>query len=216
MRDVTDLRSEFIGRTFRFITATDVVLVGKWAARVKCQCICGSTVLVLPHKIRSGAQVSCGCWKKAVLGESARTHGQANSRVRGYVSRAYGVWQAMRDRCSNSNRKDYHCYGGRGISVCVRWQRYENFLSDMGPPPAGATLDRINNDGDYAPDNCRWATRLVQAHNSRCVVVLEFGGEAMCVRAWARRVGIDTSTYYRRLRKGWLPFEALGLVLRKQ
>jgi len=149
-----------------------------------CHCACGNKVVVKGHKLLSGNNKSCGCLKRRVLGDATRKHGKANSRLTGYANKAYGAWQAMRDRCSNPNRSDYHRYGGRGIKVCKRWDKFETFYADMGDPPPGETLDRINNDGDYKPSNCRWASRKEQVYNSSRIKRITVGRQTKPLREW--------------------------------
>jgi hypothetical protein len=179
--------------------------------RVRCVCQCGQEVLVKPHQLRSGETKSCGCLKRSVLGDATRTHGRANSRVSGYADRTYGIWQAMRDRCSNPNRKDYGYYGGKGIRVCRRWEKFENFLADMGEAPAGLTLDRIDGEKNYTPNNCRWATRAQQTYNSTAMHWVEHEGQRRCLADWMRVLGLAPGTYYSRLKRGATVKEALGL-----
>lgn len=211
MPDVTGMQNEFVGKVFHLLTVVKVVPFGVRAQRLYCQCVCGNTALAKPHELRTREKTSCGCWKKQVLGKSSRTHGQANSRSTGYANRTYGVWQAMRDRCSNPNRKDFYRYGGRGITVCARWQQFENFLADMGEAPAGLTLDRIDNNASYTPENCRWATRHQQTYNSSHMKYIEHQGETLCLSAWQKKVGVKPHTYYSRLRRGWSVKQALLL-----
>ena len=198
------------------LTVVKVVPFGVRAQRLYCRCVCGNTVLAKPHELRTREKTSCGCWKKQVLGENSKTHGRANSRTTGYANRTYGIWQAMRDRCSNPNRKDYHRYGGRGISVCARWQSFEVFLADMGEAPTNLTLDRKDNDKGYSPENCAWATRNQQSYNSTRVVYVEHGGETRSLTQWQQKMGVKTYQYYRRLKKGWSVKEALLLVERRE
>lgn len=115
----------------------------------------------------------------------------------------YRAWEHMRHRCTNSNNPQYKDYGGRGIVVCAAWSRFENFFADMGECPPGLTLDRIDNDKNYEPDNCRWVTRKVQARNRRTNVLIEFHGEKLCVAEWAERFGICRTLVRSRLRAGW-------------
>ena len=111
----------------------------------------------------------------------------------------------MRQRCSNSNNKDWNHYGGRGITVCERWLSFENFLADMGPKPPGLSLERIDNDGNYEPGNCKWATNLEQMRNRRCSIYLTISGERLPLIEWARRYGVRYGTAHRRFRKGVPP-----------
>ncbi len=115
----------------------------------------------------------------------------------------YGVWQTMRARCQNPATLYYANYGGRGIKVCERWNYYLNFLADMGERPHGMTLDRIDNDGDYSPDNCRWATRVEQMNNSRINRFITVNGERLTVAQAARKTGIAANVINRRLGLGW-------------
>ena len=176
----------------------------------RCLCACGKEVVVRAYLLRIGNNKSCGCLKRSVLGDATRKHGQANSRLTGYKSRAYGVWQAMRDRCSNPNRSDYHRYGGRGIKVCTRWQEsFEAFVADMGTPPAGMTLDRLDNDGDYSPKNCRWASRKEQVYNSTRIRYVAVGSIRMPLQESLSKCGCKKDAFYRRQRRGWSEEEAL-------
>lgn len=116
----------------------------------------------------------------------------------------------MRGRCLNTKHKDYADYGGRGVTVCDRWKTFDNFIADMGPAPANATVERIDNNGNYEPKNCRWATRAEQGRNKRNNRFLTYDGKTQHLTAWARDLGIAHSTLRERLERGWPVEKALS------
>lgn len=117
----------------------------------------------------------------------------------------YSTWKEMKRRCYNPSASYYHCYGGRGITVCQRWlESFASFLADMGEKPSPKhSIDRIDNDGNYEPANCRWATPIEQAQNTTHAKRITFNNETMSLSAWARKIGIDDAALSSRLRRGW-------------
>ncbi len=122
----------------------------------------------------------------------------------------------MLSRCRNPNSDGYREYGGRGITVCERWLSFENFLADMGERPPDTTIDRIDNDSGYEPDNCRWATRAQQANNTRRTRILDVGGERLTVPEWSARTGIPIQIIHGRLHIGWTPERAVSTPFTKR
>jgi len=139
---------------------------------------------------------------------TALRHGHA---VHGKASREYASWMKMIARCTNPRGDSYHLYGGRGIRVCARWREsFEAFLYDMGPRPAGTSIDRIDNNGHYEPGNCRWASEREQHRNTRRNRFLTWRGETLCLADWAARVGLCPKVLGARLRSGWTVERALA------
>jgi len=158
--------------------------------RWRCRCVCGKEVVVDGGNLRSGASESCGC-NNGIRGCN-RTHGLS-------ASREYKIWRGIKDRCENPRCKAYPRYGGRGIRVCERWKSFEAFFADMGKRPSGRSLDRVDNDGPYSPENCRWATPTQQARNQRTNRRVTFLGVTLTVPEWAEITGLNYHTLFNRL-----------------
>ena len=136
---------------------------------------------------------------------------------RGKVSRVYIIWANMIKRCNYINYQHYDDYGGRGITVCERWRKFENFLEDMGEPSTDQhQIDRINNNGNYCKSNCKWVTRQEQGKNKRNNHLIAFCGKIQCLSAWAEELGINHRTLRSRLFLGWSTEKALTTPTRKR
>lgn len=140
------------------------------------------------------------------------THGHFSN---GKPTPTYYSWASMKQRCLNPNQSNYEDYGARGITVCPRWLSFENFLADMGERPEGTTLDRIDFERGYSPDNCRWANDALQARNRRRNRILPFQGKALTMSEWSRHTGIGQRTIQKRLNLGWSIEQTLTTPVRK-
>ena len=179
----------------------------------ECLCECGnicfvSTGNLLHGKDRIGPTKSCGCLQKEKASEGQLLHGLTGSPE-------YVVWAHMRQRCLNPKTKDAGNYHERGITVCERWSDFKNFLSDMGPrPSSGHSIERVNNDLGYSPDNCKWAERREQNENKRNNRWLTFNGRTLTVSQWARELGIKPTILHHRTHRGWPVERVLGQEVR--
>lgn len=170
-----------------------------------CRCACGVEKEVHGQRLQEGGSTSCGCSR--IGNGNRRKHGFTRTRI-------YKIWSNMLERCHNPKRHVFPYYGGRGIKVCDRWMSFENFLADMGHEPEGYTLDRIDTNGNYEPDNCRWASRKEQARNTRRNNVISFNGKSLSLSEWEEELGISQKVLCSRLRSGWTPEDALTRPLR--
>ncbi|MDP2271274.1 MAG: hypothetical protein Q8K32_11120 [Archangium sp.] len=137
--------------------------------RYSCRCDCGAVTTAREDHLRNGRTTSCGCFRRERGRDAIKNATGANvihgGARRDAVTPEYRSWHAMLQRCNDPKHRAFHRYGGRGISVCERWNNLVNFVADMGSRPSGTSLDRINNDGNYEPGNCRWATAKQQRAN---------------------------------------------------
>lgn len=188
-----------IGQRFHRLVTIERVPNRGTSTMWKCRCDCDTIVVVHSKYLRNGRTRSCGCLRRETAAHQGRiqaTHGMSKTPT-------YQVWGAMRSRCLNPRHPRFVDYGGRGIQVCERWDSFENFLADMGEAPTGLELDRIDNNGNYEPSNCRWATHQQQMQNRRNGRNLTHDGRTQCITAWAREVGLTRTCITNRLKRGW-------------
>ncbi len=170
------------------------------------KCECGTVVTRCHSAVRYGTTNSCGCIKS----EQLAARNKASARHGYFGTRTYASWASMICRCEDPTHEAYHRYGGRGIKICKEWREdFCNFLKDMGERPADRSLDRIDPNGNYCPENCRWATRLEQARNTRRTRRLTLDGVTLTLTEWAEKTGISSRMLHNRLRSHWHLRDAL-------
>lgn len=174
----------------------------------ECSCECGNNCVIYGSALTSGNTKSCGCYRKELPKKTKYVHG--GERRAGH-DRLYGVWNMMKQRCYCKTNRSYNNYGGRGIEVCDEW-RYSYAAFRLWALANGyndnaesrkCTIDRIDNNGNYCPDNCRWVDARQQANNTRNNHFLTFNGETLSVAEWARKTGINRATILNRISRGW-------------
>lgn len=191
------------GRLIVLHADSDLLLPsGQRCKRWFAACDCGNTAVVHGSHLRSGATRSCGCLEQESRDALRIKHGHAFS---GAWSPEYKAWRAMLQRCYQKSSPRYARYGGRGITVCDRWRRdFSQFFRDMGPKPNPQyQIDRIDNDADYSPENCRWVSPAEQAKNRSNSLRLTLHGVTMRLTEWADQMGVPSSALRSRVSKGW-------------
>jgi hypothetical protein len=195
-----------IGKKFGKLTVIDKLPSDRHGARALCKCDCGATKVAYLYRLKSGANQSCGCTNRDRLTKMHFKHGMTNTRL-------FRIWSSMRERCTNSNAINYKNYGGRGIAICKEWDEFIPFMEwalSNGYNYALA-IDRIDNDGNYSPDNCRWVTPAENSNHKRNSVILSYGGKTQTISQWADEYGIGRSTLRNRiLNYGWEISDALN------
>lgn len=170
---------------------------GKQIHFYECLCDCGQSVNVNAANLRRGSTISCGCFRREFASKQSTKHGM-------YTSITYSSWSAMLTRCRNPNHTFWKHYGGRHVTFCERWMIFSHFLEDMGERPSlKYSLDRIDNNGNYCKENCRWATQKEQHRNTRSNRMITFQGKTACLTEWAEIIGVEKCTLHKRLKAGW-------------
>ena len=201
-------RLNLVGQKFERLTVEEWIpahdnICGKW----KCRCNCGNLVLVPTHSLKSGNTKSCGCFRKGII-KPRSFEGEYTDKHR---PRLYWTWINMIRRCENPKAPDYYRYGAIGITVCEEWHDLPTFLNWAYTHDwqEGLTLDRINNNGNYEPENCRWADVFTQGNNRRTNTLWEYNGKTMTLAQWSRKTGLSSETLLHRKKAGWTIEEIL-------
>lgn len=208
------MREVKIGQKYGFLTVLEPLEAvidkgGRKRQKIRCQCDCGAIHDVDIHHLLSGKTKSCGCLRH-VHRETEKSHQYVGTRI-------YRIWGNMVNRCTNPNNPAYPNYGGRGIMVCDEWRDFKKFLKWATENGYNETLqiDRIDNDGGYFPENCRWTDRITQANNKRSNRITEYGGHVGTLKEIARIYGINYKVLHNRLKLGWDIDRAITKPVRK-
>lgn len=219
-------KENLIGQVFGRLTVIDEaprkkLPCGDFHTMWKCKCECGNIVIVNASNLKRGITKSCGCLRTELESSRATTHGFTKNYQ---VERLYKIWSAIKLRCYNRNHKSYQNYGARGITVCDEWRKdycaFRNWALENGYDESAkfgdCTIDRIDVNGPYSPENCRWANAIEQQNNTRKNHFITYNGQTKSIAEWARETGIASDTIYQRIGKlGWDPVDAITKPMRK-
>lgn len=176
-----------------------------------CYCDCGEWTAIRGENLRSGNSTNCGCLREVANRAAIRKHGLSHKIPE------YAVWKSIRGRCNNPNDPSYFNYGGRGIKICLRWDNFAHFMTDMGRRPSdGHSLDRIDNNKGYSPDNCKWATRTEQNNNKRSNRSITYQGRTQNLQQWVDELHFTKTIFYRGLLLGKTSAESIEYALERK
>ena len=200
--------SDFIGHRFGRLVVQHYAWSRRGTRYWCCLCDCGQRATVGSAKLTGGTTVSCKCYyRERFYGGHNATHRMSNTPI-------YRMWRAMIERCTCPSSAGFKWYGARGITVCARWQAsFQDFFEDMGHPPPGKTLDRVDNNGPYSPENCAWATPIQQANNMRRNHLVTYNDVTHTIADWGRITGLSRFMILNRLRSGWPIKDALTISI---
>ena len=177
-------------------------VTGNGGSKWNLRCGCGEPIVAWAESFKRG--VLCRQCRNALMAAQHVTHA-------GRYRAEYKIWTGMLNRCFNTRTADYRLYGGRGITVCEQWRKdFERFMLDMGPRPPKTSLDRIDNNGNYCPENCRWATNKVQSNNRRTNKTITFNGRTQTWKQWSEELGLGSGTIRMRVLSGWPTWKVLS------
>ncbi len=185
---------DLTGQRFGRLTVLKYLGESKWL----CQCECGNYSSPKGYNLTNGITKSCGCLQRDIVSKQSTKHGMADTRI-------YKIWRNMKQRCSNPNATKYEIYGGKGIKVCDEWLKFMNFYnwSIANGYNDNLSIDRIDGDKDYTPENCRWVTYKVQGNNTEQNHILTYRGKTQNITQWAEELEIDSNTLNTRISRGW-------------
>ena len=196
-------RIDLTGQRFGKLSVMEKIVPPKGRTLFICACDCGGKITLNSSDLQSGNTKSCGCYRREISSRINLKHGAT---VNGKHTGAYRSWTTMKSRCYNEDNNRFYAYGGRGIRVCDRWlESFDNFFADMGDRPEGYSLDRIDVNGNYSPENCKWATTTEQSRNQRTNFWYMFGEEKMIQADVARALGVHPAVVLQMRRKNQLP-----------
>ena len=204
---------DITGNKYGNLTVLRLFRRNKGRLKWLCQCDCGNEIIVIGNNLKNGHTQSCGCYMKKRITETHTKHGDRKTRL-------YGIWTGIKSRCFNKNCSSYKNYGGRGISVCKEWLGSDGYIYfkewalDNGYSD-DYSIDRINVDKDYSPDNCRWVDNSTQANNTRQNRYLTINGETKTLAEWSRITGVKSGTIRYRIENGGMsPKEAINAKIK--
>jgi hypothetical protein len=190
---IYDITNQRFGRLLVLTKSNKKMMSGHYLW--ECLCDCGNRHFAKADHLRAGGVRSCGCLHKEELTKAMTKHGFSGQPI-------HNNWMGMIDRCTNPNSHAWKNYGGRGINVSPEWMDFETFYRDMGEKPKGTSLDRVDVNGNYSKENCKWSTFKAQARNTRRNLIIEFNGEIHVLAEWCEVLGLNYMKTYHKLKKG--------------